>query len=114
MGKWCEHMKEETDFYVNHHVGVTMIRVKPKYCFECGAKRPEKPKGLAEKLLHVVKQRYESEFTYRLEVSNTPNDLAQAALEHFEWIVDSIDIYKTTQERSAFRKELLSRMRESL
>ena len=50
--KWCEHLDDDVNYFVERKGECELLRVKPKFCFECGSKRPEEPK--TEKMADVL------------------------------------------------------------
>jgi hypothetical protein len=81
--RWCGHIRGENCNYKGKSGNDYGQRSDEwSFCPICGAPRPEKAKGLAEKLVEAgVKC---------VSIEMTGHSMAQAALEHFENLIDAV------------------------
>lgn len=98
--RWCEeHITERNNWFVTQSGKQIEIQDDWKFCPVCGAKRPEKPRGLAEKFNDMEEWNKET--------------LAQVALEHFREIVNGSQIHGHFTPDN-FRAIIIKRMEQSL
>ena len=77
MDSWCVHMdKDGFDKRLFDELSAVAV-----YCFICGAKRPQKPKSLAQKM-------NEEQWSDQVDF----NKAAKTAIQHFEGLIDNLEI----------------------
>lgn len=106
--RWCEHMKPGTILQVDRVPIVPVL-----FCPFCGAKRPEKPKTLREKMRHAFAghdNHFENDF-----FDDRWKLAAQAAYEHFCEVLEetTLECFGASAQ-AAVKSKIKERMRESL